>query len=264
MRNFIIACQFLTRITINPNLEIGKGDMAKSAKAYPLVGFVIGLFLLLIFMGLNEILGFPMVPIAIFLVLAEVLLTGGLHLDGLMDCADGLFSYRPKDRILVIMKDSHLGANAAISLVSLILLKVALLVIVLPDLPWILVFMPLVSRWVLVDLSLRYPYAGKSGSLGGSIIEQIGFLEFWVASVSTLLATAFTMALGVVFFRQTWLLVSIFAIVTWVIAALVARLVANNAAKKIDGITGDVLGAALEISEVIVLFVGTIFTRILG
>ena len=107
MRYFIIACQFLTRITINPNLEIREDEMAKSAKAYPLVGFGIGLLLLLLFMGLNEILGFPIVTIAIFLVLAEVLLTGGLHLDGLMDCADGLFSYRPKDRILA--RDSPRG-----------------------------------------------------------------------------------------------------------------------------------------------------------
>ena len=264
MRNFLIACQFLTRITINPNLEIGEGDMAKSAKAYPLVGFVIGLLLFLLFMGLNEVLGFPIVTSAIFLVLAEMLLTGGLHLDGLMDCADGLFSYRSKERILAIMKDSHVGANAVLALVSLVLVKIALLITILPEQPWILILLSLVSRWVLVDLAFRYPYAGKPGSLGGSIIEQIGLLEFWVASISTLLATAFTMALGVVFFRQTWLLVSIFAIVTWVFTALVARLVANNAVKKIDGITGDILGAALEISEVMVLFVGTIFTRILG
>ena len=264
MRYFIIACQFLTRITINPNLEIGEGDMAKSAKAYPLVGFVIGLLLLLLFMGLNEILGFPIVTIAIFLVLAEVLLTGGLHLDGLMDCADGLFSYRSKERILAIMKDSHVGANAVLALVSLVLVKIALLITILPEHPWILILMPLVSRWVLVDLAFRYPYAGKPGSLGGTIIEQVRTSEVCMATVSAFVAVGCTVVVGIVVFNQDWLFVTFFAVFGWLIPALVARLVANNAVKKIDGITGDVLGATLEISEVMVLFVGTIFTRILG
>ena len=264
MRNFIIACQFLTRITIDPNLEIKEGEMASSTKAYPLVGFVIGLVLLTLSLGLNRILGFPILTTAVFLVVAELLLTGGLHLDGLMDCADGLFSYRPKERILAIMKDSHVGANAVMALVSLILLKVALLITILPGHPWILVLMPLVSRWVLVDLAVRYPYAGKSGSLGGSIIGQIKFSEFWAATLSALLAILCTVVLGITVFKQAWLIVSAFAVFSWLITALVARYLASNTVKKIDGITGDVLGAALEISEIVVLLIGAIFVRILA
>lgn len=264
MRNFIIACQFLTRITIIPNLEVREGEMASSARAYPLVGFVLGLFLLLLFTALNDALGFPILTTAIILVIAEIFVTGGLHLDGLMDCADGLFSYRPKERILEIMKDSHVGANAVLALVSMILLKVALLLTVLPEHPWILVFMPLVSRWVMVDLAVRFPYAGKLGSLGGTIIGQVGTSEFRVATISALMAVIGTIVLGTIVYGQNWLFVTLLALFSWLITALAARYLARNTVKKIDGITGDVLGAILEISEVVMLLVGAIFIRIFG
>lgn len=264
MRNFIIACQFLTRITIRPNLEVSEGEMASSAKAYPLVGFVLGLFLLLLFTALNDALGFHILTTAIILVIAEILVTGGIHLDGLMDCADGLFSYRSKERILEIMKDSHVGANAVLALVSMILLKIALLNAILPEYPWILVFMPLVSRWVMVDLAVRFSYAGKPGSLGGTIIGQVGAKEFWLANASAFVAVICTIALGTIVYSLKWLFVTFFALSSWLITALVARRLARNTVKKIGGITGDVLGALLEISEVVILFVGAIFIHIFG
>lgn len=264
MKNFIIALQFLTRITIDPTMKIERKDMAASAPMYPLVGLCIGALLLLLYIVLTSFLEFSILSAAIFLAVAEIVITGGLHFDGLMDCADGLLSYRPKERIMAIMKDSHVGANAVIAFVSILLIKVALLVTVLPTQYWLVVLMPLISRWVLLDLACHYPYAGKEGSLGGSVIGQVGSKEFWLGTGYTLAASFSLVFIICSLLQQTWLVVLFFTLLSWFITALVARYLVNGIVRKIGGITGDVLGAILELAEVVVLFLGTVLVRIVG
>lgn len=262
MKDFIIACQFLTRITINPTIEVSKGDMATSTRMYPVVGFMIGALLTLIYLVFSWLLPLPTLTIAIFLIVAEVLLTGGLHLDGLMDCADGLLSYRPKERIIAIMKDSTVGANAVIALVSLLLVKTGLLVALLPENYWILLLMPLVSRWTLLYVAVSYPYAGKEGSLGGTVIGQAGDKQYRVGTTYALLLSSLIGMLVLKVFNQALFSVFLTMIVLWLSAVFTAHLVANGATRKIEGVTGDVLGAILEITEVMVLFIAVILISI--
>ena len=121
MNRFISILQFMTRIPIR--IETGfDEEFHKSIVYFPLVGFVIGV-ITYIFGWLSLTIFDPFIS-AIVITLIEVLTTGGLHIDGLGDTFDAIYSNRDKERILEIMKDSRLGTNSLLAIMFLILLKV--------------------------------------------------------------------------------------------------------------------------------------------
>ena len=163
MTPFFIALQFLTRLKIVNQTEWSVEDFGKSVVAFPYVGLIIGLILALLYGILSPFI--PLVPLMLILVIAEFLITGGLHADGLMDTSDGLFSGRERDRKLEIMKDSRIGSFGVVAFVFVTLLKWQLLTAIptAEFIPMALIMMPLMSRWSLV-LSIRsYPYAREQG-----------------------------------------------------------------------------------------------------
>ena len=125
LRAGLAAFQFLTRLPIPVQIDYTERVFQRSSVFYPLVGFVIGLLLLLAGEGLTQVL--PTMPAAVLLLAIWVVLTGGLHLDGLMDTADGILSHRPREQMLEIMKDSRVGAMGVIVCVLHLLLKFSLL-----------------------------------------------------------------------------------------------------------------------------------------
>lgn len=99
---------------------------------------------------------------AALLILAEIIITGGLMYDGFMDTADGVFSARNRERMLEIMKDSHVGSNAVLAVVTLILLKVAAYVSIMPqELTAALIAMSVATRTFMVIFIVNFPYARK-------------------------------------------------------------------------------------------------------
>ncbi|HEY8875711.1 MAG TPA: adenosylcobinamide-GDP ribazoletransferase, partial [Desulfosporosinus sp.] len=147
MRGFLIALTFLTRLPLpSPNVEVTSEEFTRSYRYYPLVGLVLGLFLWLLTKAMMPY--FPPLVLGAVLLVAELMLTGGLHLDGFMDSMDGLLSARSPERILEIMKDSRIGANACMALVGLLLLKFTLLASLTSNQISILLVMPMLSRWV--------------------------------------------------------------------------------------------------------------------
>ncbi|MGE5613890.1 MAG: adenosylcobinamide-GDP ribazoletransferase, partial [Bacillota bacterium] len=112
MRRFILMLQFLTTLPVKINVKAGREDFGKGLVLAPLVGLVVGALTA----GFNYLFGilFPPLVTAVLTVAVYILLTGGLHLDGLGDTADGIFSNRPAERVLEIMKDSRVGTNAVI------------------------------------------------------------------------------------------------------------------------------------------------------
>ena len=124
MRDFITCLEFLTRLRFTNRTEWHDDDFSRSVPYFPLVGLVMGLFM----GGVNYALCYlhtPDLMRAVMLVLAELIIIGALMYDGFMDTSDGVFSARNRERMLEIMKDSHVGSNAVIALVCLVLLKVA-------------------------------------------------------------------------------------------------------------------------------------------
>jgi len=166
MKEFITAWQFLTRIRLSNNPEISGERLAGAYVYFPLVGLIIGALLALLGWGAAQL--FQPLTVVILVVTGEIIITGGLHLDGFMDTCDGLFSGRERERILEIMKDSRVGSMGVLGCLVLTALKIGFLnelagtAAFLP----VLAAMPVISRWTMVLAMVRYPYARAQG-LGG-------------------------------------------------------------------------------------------------
>ncbi|MGL4732729.1 MAG: adenosylcobinamide-GDP ribazoletransferase, partial [Fusobacteriaceae bacterium] len=110
MNGIISLFKFTTRLPLGGKDDIDWEKLGKSMKFFPLVGIILGLIMYSSVKILSISINSPLL-IAALVVMIYVVLTGGIHLDGLSDTFDGIFSYRSKQRMLEIMKDSRVGAN---------------------------------------------------------------------------------------------------------------------------------------------------------
>jgi len=181
------------------------------------------------------------------------LFTGGLHHDGLMDTADALWGGpgRTRERRLEIMKDSRAGALGVTAIVLLLLLELAAiysLPVRLGDAQryrWAALFIfPVLGRWVMSYLCVRFPYARPEGT-GAAMVSGSRWLYLLTA---TILAGG---ALAAAFTWLAWLplLIPILALATW----LAAELAGAWATRRLGGVTGDVIGAAAMLTEAALL-----------
>ncbi|MGI6469223.1 MAG: adenosylcobinamide-GDP ribazoletransferase [Syntrophomonadaceae bacterium] len=236
MRSMLLAISFLTIAPVYGNRVADEREFANSLYYYPLVGFIIGMILFAV-VRLCEPLG-PGIAAEVLILSVWVLITGALHLDGLMDSADGLFSGRAKEQKLEIMKDSRIGAMGAITLVIVILLKVAFLdSLAIADQSWVLLVAPAVGRFMMVYTICRYPYARPGGGLGAAFGGEAGYPKL-MGALLLLLAGAWL--------AQAWTALTA-AVITIALGALIAAWIA----KQLGGVTGDTFGAVCESSETI-------------
>ena len=164
MNKFLNLLQFLTRITVSKNLKYNE-EMGSSMMYFPMVGMVIGLIITITAFILKMIVGFEKIHLLIagLIVMEEVVITGGLHIDGFGDTFDGLFSYRSKERVLEIMKDPTMGTNGILAIVFLIVFKViAVDIAIEKDILWALFSMPAAARFAPVIMSYRAVSARKN------------------------------------------------------------------------------------------------------
>lgn len=238
VQDFFTGLQFLTRIKIVKQDEWSPESFGRSVKFFPLIGAVIGFILMLI----NHLCGGFLPPnlMAAVLIAVEITITGGLHCDGLMDTADGIFSGRTRDRMLDIMKDSRVGANGVIAFSLLILIKWSLLIDMIPtQLSAALFVMPILSRLAMVMGITLFPYARPDG-IGKAFALYAGKKAFFIAALSAL---PFVVALGKA------------AILATVAVLVCASLMSRYVTRILGGLTGDVYGAITELSEIVVLTV---------
>lgn len=181
MKSLILMVQFLTKFPLPIELKVEESDFQKGIVWFPLVGFLIGGSMFLIYKGTSLI--WPSFVSVVILVAFEVFITGGLHLDGLADTFDGLYSYREKEEMLEIMKDSRVGTNGVLVLLLVLLLKVTLLFnLVTQDFLWVLVLMPVFGRAMGVFLAYIGNYARNKG-MGGFFIGHTNHLRLFIAMV---------------------------------------------------------------------------------
>jgi adenosylcobinamide-GDP ribazoletransferase len=245
LRGFLIALTFLTRLPLPaPKVEISSEEFTRSYRYYPLVGLVIGLFLWLLAKAL--ILYFPPLVLGALLLVAELMLTGGLHIDGFMDSMDGLLSARSPERILEIMKDSRVGAHASMALIGLLLLKFTLFASLTPAQYSILLVMPMLSRWVFQIGVIGFPYARAQG-LGKGIHDTSRWVPFLVSGGAVL---------GISYF-----LAGFAGLLTFGVCVIAVTLWAYKISALLGGLTGDLYGAIIELSEVICLLAAFPFLR---
>lgn len=235
---FLCALQFLTQIPVK---LAGVPDTRTQGLAmlyYPLVGLLIGA--LLWFSALLTT-GLPGQVQAALVLLLWCALTGGLHLDGLADSADGwMGGLGDRERTLRIMKDPHIGATGVTALLLQLLLKWSLLMALLPVGNGLaLLLAPMAGRMSALLLLSTTPYASRSGiasdMLGGLRNRPVYML---VIAVALLLLVA------------GWLWLALPVLLFWLVRRATQR--------RLGGATGDVAGALIELTETVVLLAALI------
>lgn len=235
---FPLALTFLTIIPW-PRLGLaGAAELARSLFWFPWVGALLGGLYGAAALGLGKL--WPAVAVAAMVTGLSVFLTRGLHLDGLADTLDGLGGGREPQSRLAIMKDSRLGAFGATGLGLALIVKFALLQVLLEqERLGGLVLFPALSRWGLVALAYLSPYARPEGGLGRDMTEGVTFRTLTGA---TLAALALSLVLG-----------RLHGLILLAACGLAVLGLNRFFRRQLGGITGDVLGAASEILELLVL-----------
>ena len=267
MKGFLLLLSFMTRIPM-PKIEYDEEKLGKSMKYFPVVGIIVGLILLFfcivftfIFKNLTYSAVLPLMIIVV--ILTDLITTGALHLDGLADTFDGIFSYRSKHKMLEIMKDSRLGSNGALALILYFLLKFVLLFSLTIESReaaiYVIMTYPVVARFCSVVSCASSPYARGSG-MGKTFVDNTKTCGLIVATVITLLYTVGMVFIPFIFFTNYSLSIQFIIQTILVILVIVALLALFAYAfsklieRKIGGNTGDILGALLEISSLVYIF----------
>jgi adenosylcobinamide-GDP ribazoletransferase len=235
---FPLALTFLTVFPWPRLGEVTPGDLARSLFWFPWVGVLLGVIYWGAGVGLGSL--FPAPAAAALLLALTVVLTRGLHLDGLADTVDGLGGGRTPEARLAIMKDSRLGAFGAVSLILVLLLKFSFLLALFDQgLERSLVLFPLISRWGLVLLAALAPYARPDGGLGQAMTKGATLQLTAGATVATSLLSF--LAGG----YAGLVILGLAGLVVWGLSHLFRQ--------QLGGITGDVYGGVNEVLETLVL-----------
>ena len=240
MKKILVALQFLTIIKLSRNLDMMEESLGHSMSYFPVVGLFIGLILVSARWMLFFVLPSSVVDILVIAVL--VVLTGALHLDGFADTVDGLAGRGDREKTLAIMRDSRIGAFAVVGIALLLLLKTT----ALTSLPLLmkdkaLLLMPVLGRWATVPLAAFFPYARGGPGTALAFTRFAGIRELSIASV-----IALAVAVGLLQFK---------GLIIFMAVMMVSLLFGFFFKARIGGVTGDIMGAACEVSEVVVLLV---------
>lgn len=238
MRNFLRALSFLTILPVGKPPISEEKELAHSMAFFSLVGLVIGLLLALGYHLFSYLLPKPIV--LWFTIGLLAVLTRGLHLDGFADTLDGLGTGGAKEKILEVMRDSRIGALGVVGLILLIGAKyLALNQIIDSAIHYSLILMAVMGRNSMVLVCYRSPYARLGEGLGKPFTENLGA---WEVTFSMLSA-----------FGIAWLMTGIKGILIFLGISLFCLVYRFCFIKKLGGVTGDILGAANELTELLCL-----------
>ncbi|CNK79285.1 adenosylcobinamide-GDP ribazoletransferase [Yersinia mollaretii] len=242
LRLFLATLQFMTRIPVPERWTQGLAmdHYERGIVGFPLIGLIVGVMGGAVFTLLAPWCGVPLA--ALGYVLALALITGAFHLDGLADTCDGVFSARKREQMLEIMRDSRLGTNGGLALIFIVLAKVLVVSeLALRDLSMfaLLTAASVVGRTVIVLLMYRQRYAREGNGLGNIYIGKVTGKQ-----------TVITLAGGAIL---TLLLGQGAAVLALVITMAVVWLLATYLRRRLGGQTGDTLGAAAEVGELVFL-----------
>ena len=228
---------FLTVIPV-PHVVMSATDIRRSIALFPLIGAVIGALLGGLGIGLDPILSAG--PVAALLIAGGALITGGLHLDGLMDTADGVFGGRSPEQRLTIMRDSRVGAYGVIAAGVVMLGQFACLSELTGHARFVaLVVAATVSRWAMLVALTIFPVARTSG---------IGATFHYGTTRNAAIA-------GTLFVVLITLVTGQLCVIALAIGTVVVVVCGNLLTRRLGGLTGDSYGAIAVVTETVVLFV---------
>jgi adenosylcobinamide-GDP ribazoletransferase len=242
---FWTALMFYTRLPVPKISNYQEDYLNKATRYFPLIGWIVGSIAAGVVYGSFYI--FPEEITIILSMVVSVLITGAFHEDGFADVCDGFGGGWSKSKILEIMKDSRVGTFAVIGLLMIFLLKFFALLTLLNRDIWlvmkVLVFAHVVSRFFALTFVLTTPYSREDAlSKIKPIAKSLRGLDVSIALLFTLPTFLFFVEVKMLFLIATLLILKIY--------------LRHFFVKWIGGYTGDCLGAAQQISEVVVyLFV---------
>ncbi|WP_174524230.1 adenosylcobinamide-GDP ribazoletransferase [Neobacillus soli] len=241
-KGFLINLQFFTAIPITRELPMDKEHLKKAVQTFPLLGLCQGVIYSGLFYLLLELTPFSHLAVAFFLWLATVLLTGGIHLDGWMDASDAYFSYQDHQKRLEIMKDPRTGAFGVLSIIVLMSSRFLFIYESTMNADYVtyilIAAIPFLSKSVMGVLLLTVKSAKHDGL--GSLFQRAAKPQvLWIYPVYL--------------FALLFLVIHDYFLVGMLILAAAGCLFfcRIKAVKWFGGITGDVLGASVEGTELI-------------
>jgi len=254
------AIMFLTRIPVPWYRPDAPANLGRASVFFPVIGLGIGALQWGLLRGVHLLAErvsafsghqyvFPAPLLSLLIVTLGVAITGALHLDGLADMADGFGGGRTREDVLRIMRDHSIGSYGAIALILVLAVKatsICLLIERNSAFPYLLAA-PLLARWAIVPLAYFLPYArAEEGGLG-TMMESAGLFQLLVSTLFTL---------GVVLWMGGWR--GAICLLTCMLASLWN---ARVSMRRIQGMTGDTLGANAEICEALALTAGCLLTQ---
>ena len=231
MRSLLAAIAFLTRLPVGRIAAFNAADVSHSAGWFPVVGVLLGAIYSLVAFLLKDHL--PLAIVAVLLVVLDALATGALHFDGLADTADGFGGGKNREDVLRIMRDHAIGSYGGVALATLVVLKAAAYASLLEQNIRIaaLILTPALGRWSILLLTAALPYARTSAS----VVEGMGKRSLLWGTLAIAAALAAAM--------------SVRAYIAMAAVVMVTIAFGFYCRRRIGGITGDTLGANLQLCE---------------
>ncbi len=238
MKACFSALQFLSIIPVPSRWTQESSDYSVCVKYFPVIGIFLSVILGCFSWGVMNI--FPINVAAVWVIVFSLVLTRGLHLDGLADSSDGFLSVSDRKRTLEIMKDSYTGVMGVAAILSILLLKfTALCSLELFAFYSAIILMVITGRCMMVLPLSILPYARKEDGLGKLFSRNKSFVNaLWAMFVAMTCGGILAGLIG---------MISVFN------AIFITILFGIYCKQKINGITGDTLGATCEISETVVV-----------
>jgi adenosylcobinamide-GDP ribazoletransferase len=243
-KEFVAAVGFLSIVPWPGSAQLFRTSEAEprlviGGAYFSLVGALLAFLLSLLPLILGSYL--PALVLAALVLVAQIVLTGGLHLDGLMDSCDGLFSRRDTERKLAIMRDSRVGSFGVLGAVCILIIKFACYAsLSAHTLPLVLLTILPSARWAMLLAVYVFPSARPNG-LGYAFRQVLTLPRLLCAAI---IALAFAL-----------LCAHLVGLLLWVGATVTALLVGAWITHEIGGLTGDSYGAIEEISETVAFLV---------
>ena len=245
LKSFWRCLGFISLIPTGRDTLLTPEEFGRFPAFYPVVGLVFGLMLSVLWLLTAPIL--PPRAAALVVVAFLVILNRGFHIDGLADAADALFSHKSREQKLLIMKDSRQGTFGVLAIVFNIILKVEMVALVAPVAPWALILWPVWSRVAGSIIVVRGRYVGSETGLGRWMVENSGPRELFFAAAFTLLVS----------------LAGGGAAILTALSAIFCGLALSWVWKQaLDGVTGDLIGATIELTEMVSIILFYIFIQV--
>ncbi len=255
MRAVLAAFRFLTALPLGAGRGGDEAGLAAGTAFFPLVGAALGGLLVLTDWACGKAFGSAARLLSAALALAVyALFTGGFHHDALMDTADAFWGRHPREQRLRIMKDSRAGALGVTALALFLLVELA----ALHALPWqpagpqggfrwaALLAFPLLGRWVMAYLCVRFPYAREEGT-GGAMVRGSRPRHLAIATA----ITAGALAACFLCLARAPLLIAVLPAA----ALALAEAAGGYFSRSLGGVTGDVIGATGMMTEALLLLI---------